>query len=517
MNIDLEKEELAAELKGSFLYFCQFFYRIVTGRDFIISQPIGRESHHITVARTLTQVQRLEIPCMHIMITMPPGSGKSTLLALWIAWCWAHDADCNFIYVSYAHELAAKHTAFVKSIVESREYGYLFDVYLKKDSRAKDKFATTRGGTLCAFGSAGAVTGQDAGLQTEEMRFTGALILDDPHKPDEAHSQMMREKVITNYKETMVARPRGPNVPTIMIGQRVHEADLAAFFMSGQDLTEWEKIILKSLDEAGNALHPEVHSKEKLLAMQEKMPYVFASQFQQNPIPPGGSLFKEDWFFLMDEEPEIICTFLTIDSAETSKTYNDPTAMSFFGIYEIEAFGKKTGEIGLHWLDCIEVWVEPMDLEQTFMSFWLECSRHKVPPLIAGIEKKSTGVTLISSAKKAQGLQIREIQRTAATGGKTVRFLEMQPFVASNRVSLTHGARHLNLCIDHMLKITANETHRHDDIADTLYDGIKMGLIDQSIYKITNVTKSKEGLLSNLAQSMHRQTQLRMNRNGQGY
>ena len=158
-----------------------------------------------------------------------------------------------------------------------------------------------------------------------------------------------------------------------------------------------------------------------------------------------------------------------------------------------------------------------MDLEQTFMNFWLECSRHKVPPLIAGIEKKSTGVTLISSAKKAQGLQIREIQRTAATGGKTVRFLEMQPFVASNRVSLTHGARHLNLCIDHMLKITANETHRHDDIADTLYDGIKMGLIDQSIYKITNVTKSKEGLLSNLAQSMHRQTQLRMNRNGQGY
>ena len=69
VNIDLEKEELAADLKGSFLYFCQFFYRIVTGRDFIISQPIGRESHHITVARTLTQVQRLEIPCMHITVS----------------------------------------------------------------------------------------------------------------------------------------------------------------------------------------------------------------------------------------------------------------------------------------------------------------------------------------------------------------------------------------------------------------------------------------------------------------
>lgn len=513
MTIDLQKEELAAELRGSLLYFCQFFYKIVTGRDFIISQPIGRESHHITVCRTLTQVHRLEIPSMHVMIAMPPGSGKSTLLALWIAWCWTFDDDCNFIYVSYAHELAAKHTAFVKSIVECREYGYLFDVYLKKDSRAKDKFSTTGGGTLCAFGSSGAVTGQDAGLQTDEHRFTGALILDDPHKPDEAHSDMVREKVITNYKETMVARPRGPNVPTIMIGQRVHEADLGAFFLSGQDLVPWDAVILKSLDEAGNALHPEVHSKEKLLAMQEKMQYVFASQFQQNPLPPGGSLFKEDWFYIFDEEPEIICTWLTIDSAETSKTYNDPTAMSFWGVYEIEAFGKKTGELGLHWLDCIEIWVEPHELENEFMNFWTECSRHKVPPLIAGIEKKSTGVTLISTAKKAQGLQIREIHRTAATGGKTVRFLEMQPFIASKRISFTKGAKHVPLCIDHMLKITANETHRHDDIADTLYDGIKMGLIDQSIYKITHTSKNKESVLSTITQSMHRQSALRKSRN----
>jgi hypothetical protein len=32
-----------------------------------------------------------------------------------------------------------------------------------------------------------------------------------------------------------------------------------------------------------------------------------------------------------------------------------------------------------------------------------------------------------------------------------------------------------------MTKITANETHRRDDIADTLCDGIKLALIDKTL------------------------------------
>jgi hypothetical protein len=34
------------------------------------------------------------------------------------------------------------------------------------------------------------------------------------------------------------------------------------------------------------------------------------------------------------------------------------------------------------------------------------------------------------------------------------------------------------MCIDHCRKITANNSHRHDDIADTLYDAVKLALID---------------------------------------
>src|SRR5690606_18544654 len=147
------------------------------------------------------------------------------------------------------------------------------------------------GGSIKAFGAAGAITGQDAGLPNLD-RFSGALIIDDAHKPDEVHSDTIREKVIQNYKETIVQRRRGVNVPMIFIGQRLHEQDLPAFLMSGDDEFIWDKCILKAIDDAGNALFPEINTKEYLLEKQLKSPYVYASQFQQDPIPAGGALFK---------------------------------------------------------------------------------------------------------------------------------------------------------------------------------------------------------------------------------
>ena len=280
MGIDLDKEELASKLRGSLLDFTSTFFKYLTGRDFIISNPISRESHHITVCRALTKLKNLEV--LREIINIQPGSGKSTLMSMFAAWCWAEYPDSNFLYISYSHELAVKHTAFIRSIVSSRLYGHLFDVHIDPDSRAKDWFKTTAGGTIKAFGSSGAVTGQDAGLPGLN-RFSGAAIIDDAHKPDEAHSETIRQGVINNYDQTIRQRPRGINVPVAYIGQRVHEADLTDYLLSGKDVDVWHTTILKGLDGAGNALYPEMMPKEKLLALQDKSPYVFASQYQQDP------------------------------------------------------------------------------------------------------------------------------------------------------------------------------------------------------------------------------------------
>ncbi len=484
MNIDYNKEQLAAEMRGSLLRFTQFFYPLLTAREFIVSNPMGRESHHIIISRALSQASRMQIPDNRLIINVSPGSGKSTLVSFWVAWCLAQFPDSRFLYISYSKVLAAKHTETIKRIIQLPHFDYLFNVKIRHDSKAREYFQTTAGGAVAAFGSGGAITGQDAGLPGLG-RFSGSVIIDDAHKPDEVHSATIRQSVIENYRETIQQRARGINVPYIFIGQRLHEDDLASYLISGKDGYQWHQVILKSIDDAGNAMYPEKDTLEALKIKQEYDSYVFASQYQQNPIPAGGALFKPEWFVMLDEEPAMLATFITADTAETSKSYNDATVFSFFGVYEIESFGRKTGEYGLHWLDCLEIRIEPKDLKDTFLDFWAECMRHPSPPKLIAIEKKSTGGTLLSLLDDIRAVQLRDIPRTREQGSKTKRFLESQPYVAERRISFTNGARHVRLCIDHMAKITANETHRWDDIADTLSDGIKFALIDKIIVKST--------------------------------
>ena len=474
----MDKDETKAKLWGSFLLFCQTFFPYVTGREFVISNPPMRESHFITIARELTLASRMQNPS--VLINVPPGSGKSTLLSMWVAWTMSRYPNSQFLYISYGKVLATKHTEFIKRIISCAHYQEVFNVKIRHDSKAKDFFQTEQGGAVKSFGSSGAITGQDGGLPNCG-HFSGAIIMDDMHKPDEAHSDTIRQSVIDNYKETILQRPRAPNVPMVFIGQRLHEDDLPAYMLSGKDERVWKAVVLKAVDDNGFALYPDVNPIAQLRLKKETSPYVYASQYQQDPIPAGGALFKPEQFVLLASEPTMLATFICCDTAETAKAYNDATVFSFFGLYEIEEFGQKTGQIGLHWLDCMEIRIEPKDLQESFRDFYADCMVHPVKPLVAAIEKKSTGVTLISVLKDMRGLEIRDIKRTKASGSKTERYLEMQPIVAAKLVSLTEGARHVDTCVRHMAKITANDTHRHDDVCDTLYDAIKIALIDKTL------------------------------------
>ena len=489
---DIEHAQLISDLQSSFLLFMRTFYPLLTARDLILPNPHGRECHIITVARELVLCAKLETN--KLILNIPPGHGKSLMLSMWIAWTMAKYPDSRYLYISYSQTLAATHTDTVRRIMMLREYRELFGVELRADSKAKDFFQTTAGGAVGAFGSSGAITGRDAGLPGLD-RFSGALILDDPHKPDEVFSDTMREKVIQNYRDTIQQRARGINVPFIMLGQRLHEADLAAYLLNGDDGHVWKKVILKSIDDAGNALYPEAFPLSMLRIRQERDVYVFAAQHQQDPQPAGGAVFKKDWFVTLDYEPEILHTFITADTAETDKDYNDATVFGFFGIYKIETMGRETGDYGLHWIDCLETRIEPRDLKDAFLDFWQGCMRHKCAPLMAAIEKKSTGSTLLSVLQDIRGMQIRDIPRHAGSGNKTKRFLECQPHIAAKKISFTKDARHIEMCVTHMSKITANESHRHDDIADVCCDAIKIALIDKTLIFNTKQDDNKAGII----------------------
>lgn len=503
-NLTEEKDKLLASL----MKFTQDFFFLRTGRRFDLSEPVGRESHYITICRALHRIMKGETT--RLIINVPPRYGKTELLIHFVAWALAQFPDSNFLYVSYSLGLAKKQTKTIRQIVSMNEYRDTFGIQMSDDTSAQGNFETAKGGSVYAAGADGEITGRGAGIKGGN-RFGGCIVIDDIHKPSEVNSDTIRKSVNEWYFNTLQSRLNEPDkTPIIFIGQRLHEDDLAAnLILSGG----WETVIIPVLDEAHNPLHPSMHNVDTLAKMQETMPYVFSAQYMQDPLPAGGGIFKPEWFYLMDEEPEIMSTFITADTAETDKSYNDATVFSFFGLYKIRHGDIETDLIGIHWLDCLELRIEPKDLETEFLAFYHSCMRYKVKPRLAAIERKSTGVTLLSILKNIRGLQTMDVERTKSSGNKTTRFLEIQPIVASRQVSLPKEGRHTQKVIDHMRKITANDSHRHDDIADTLYDGIKLGIIENVIMTYApQKVQEDERVARSIMGSFQRLLQLRSQR-----
>lgn len=471
--LDLERERL----QRSLLEFTKTFFYLRTGRTFNVSQPFGRKSHIIIICNALIKVISGETN--RLIINVPPRYGKTELLINFIAWAISQYPDSNFLYVSYGLGLAKKQTKTVRDIVAMPHYRDLFGVSISEDVSAQGNFETSKGGTIYAAGAEGEIMGRGAGIKGSD-RFGGAAVIDDIHKPVEVTSDTMRTAVIDWYENTFLSRLNNPSkTPIIFVGQLLHEDDLGSRLRKSK---EWTLINLPAIDQKGYALDPTMHTIEQLRHMQETMPYVFAAQYQQDPLPAGGAIFKKEDFVITPTEPQILSTFITVDTAETTDKHNDATVFSFWGIYKVTHFDRDTDTYALHWLDCEEDWIEPKDLQSRLLDFYASCMSHRCKPKIIIIEKKSTGVTLSSSIKTLQGIRAISVNRNKS---KADRFLEAQPFVSSRQISLPFGAKHTEQCIEHCSKITANDSHRRDDIADTMYDAIKAALIDKIIVSVS--------------------------------
>lgn len=472
------------------LLFTQYLYKQRTGRDFTIARPISRESHHLVIANTFMRVLHGEL--LRVIIRVPPRYSKTELAIHVLAMGQALYPDSNSIYVSYSHSLSVRQTQIVKEIIELPIYRYLFGVRIKHDVARKDDFETLQGGNIYAAGSGGTIVGRGAGIKYVN-RYGGMILIDDIMKPSEATSDKIRESINDWFFNTLQSRVNSPTTPIVIIGQETHEDSLMNNLVKSGN---WHVVSIPALDDHNNALWPDMHSSEKLLEMKRLMPYEFAAQYQQNPIPSGGSIFKGDNFVLHDQEPDFIATFITADTAETDKNYNDATVFSFWGLYKIKQLGREIDMYAIHCIDCYELRVEPADLQNEFMQFYAGCLQHKTPPKLAIIEKKSTGVTLLSTINRVQGLQVIDLKRNSTS--KTERFSNSSPYIAAKQVSLPRYGKHTKMFIEHCEKITRNNAHRFDDIADTLADAVQAALVDKIISMSTKDKREQDAIASDL-------------------
>lgn len=268
-------------------------------------------AHHKIICEALMRVYRGE--CKRLIINVPPRYSKTELAVVnFIAWALGKVPDAEFIHASYSGALAINNSAAVRSVVQHEAYAEIFpDMELGSDAKAH--WTTTAGGVMYATGTGGTITGFGAGKHREG--FGGAIVIDDPHKADEANSDVIRQGVIDWFQNTLESRKNSPDTPIIVIMQRLHEKDLAGWLLgdrgkdgkgpavAGGNGEVWENLCLSAWNEDNTPLWPEKHSADDLRRMEKAAPYVFAGQYRQLPAPPEGGVIKPDMLIEVDAVP----------------------------------------------------------------------------------------------------------------------------------------------------------------------------------------------------------------------
>ena len=320
------------ECLASQLFFTQYFYKKRNGRKFVVNQ------HHQIICDALDQV--LQGKLTRLIINVAPRYSKTELAVKnFIARGLALNPSSKYIHLTYAAKLALDNSEETRDIVEHPDYQELFpNVKIKLDSKAKDKWYTTAGGGVYAAASGGQVTGfgagkvddpdkeelgriQDAQMQDDRLKaaqeedelneflqefdravsefndmgkFGGAIIIDDPIKPEDAYSEIIRARINERFETTIRNRVNSRNTPIIIIQQRVHVNDLSGYLMEVEPNT-WHVIKLPCLKDDGSALWPLKHTVEELQKLNLINGYVFQSQYQQDPqsIRKGGEAYKQ--------------------------------------------------------------------------------------------------------------------------------------------------------------------------------------------------------------------------------
>jgi predicted phage terminase large subunit-like protein len=261
-----------------------------------------RGRHHQLICDALTRVFNGQ--STRLIINVPPRYSKTELAVVnFMAWALGKVPDAEFIHTSYSGRLASNNAWQCRELVACEPFRQIFpETRLRQDSKAKDEWRTTQGGIVYATGAGGTITGYGAGKH--RPGFGGAILIDDPHKADEARSDTIRQGVIEWFQNTLESRRNSPTTPIILIMQRLHEKDLAGWLLDGGNGEKWDHVILPAMLDEETALWPEKHPITELKRMRNAAPYTFAGQYMQAPAPPEGNIIKPDQIEVVDAVPD---------------------------------------------------------------------------------------------------------------------------------------------------------------------------------------------------------------------
>ena len=469
MSVEVTEEQRQAVLKEmvlrDHLFFARYFFKVREGVRFRVNW------HHKAVCDALEDVIQGKIK--RLIINVPPGSSKTELAVITlISRGLAINPRARFLHLSYSSELAELNSAKAKELVLSTEYQALFPLPIKSDSNARGRWnvvgedGVSIGGCY-ATSTLGQVTGFRAGHMAEG--FQGAIIIDDPLKPQDSLSKTKRDQVNNAYINTVQSRKASPDTPVIVIMQRLADEDLTGFLLGGGDGHEWHHVKIPAINDEGESYWPDKEPIDTLLKLKEKGNFTFEGQYQQNPYVLGGELLRGEWFGRYAQLPhwrEYSRRAIFVDTAQKTGERNDYTVF-------LDALQTRDGRIYI-----LNVWrkkVDAVGLLALANDIWASVSasngREELPAASAMyIEDKASGTGLIQQLQQSgKFVPVIPVQRTT---DKLTRLMEVQPHIQAGGVFVPEFAPWVVDFISECEAFTANDSHKHDDQIDPLVDAV---------------------------------------------
>jgi len=299
--------------KENFMFFVGFVFVHLYKKNFIWY------AFHKQLASIL-----LDLPnTRRVIVNAPPRIGKTDLTKCYIAWRFLLDPSSTVIYCSYDEALVARKNREIKEIlVWLSKYFDLPELKPLTQANGKKEWTNRAGGMILARGTNSNVTG--SGCNT-------LLVCDDPNKPQDRISATILARRWQVFKSTIRNRIDLPEVPILVIQQRVASQDLTGCLLADTE-EKWIHYKFSAIREDGESICPErlpVSEIEKY----KSDPFTYNAQYLQVPLDDVGKMFKKDQiqFSLTRPATNAMRLVISVDAAGKGDIGNDFNAIAVCG------------------------------------------------------------------------------------------------------------------------------------------------------------------------------------------
>ena len=262
-------------------------------------------------------------PNGRLIVTMPPRHSKSLHVSENLpAWYLGRHPEHRIIAASHTAQLAYTFSRRVRNKIQDPRYP--FETEVADDKGAVQAWDTSEGGGYLAVGAGGSPTGSGG----------NGIIIDDPiRSAADADSQTVRDSLWEWYQGTMRTRLE-PQGWIIVTATRWHEDDLTGRLLAEAEKggEKWEHLYLPALNDASDALWPDRWDVDALDAIKRSVgSRAWAAQYQGNPVPSEGGMFKRHWWKYVRSVPTLRQAIITVDSAFKDGVENDASVFALWG------------------------------------------------------------------------------------------------------------------------------------------------------------------------------------------